>query len=82
MPAHTVTIVSAAMVATLSSAFWVAVSSANRAVAPAFEDGVVHVKTGYPLADPIARIRQDIAAKGMMFSTIDQAMPSSHGTPA
>ena len=74
MHARTVTIVSAAMVATLSSVFLVAKSTANRVAQPAFEDGVVRVKTDYALPEAVARMKQDIAAKGiMMFSTIDQS---------
>jgi uncharacterized protein (DUF302 family) len=74
MQARTVTVVSAAMVATLSSIFLVAKSTTNRAAQPAFEDGVVRVKADYPLPEAIARMQHNIAAKGiMMFSTIDQA---------
>ena len=74
MQGRTVTIVSAAMIATLSSVFLVAKSTANRAAPAAFEDGVVRVKADYPLPEAIARMKHDIAAKGiMMFSTIDQA---------
>ena len=74
MQARTVTIVSAVMVAALSSVFLVAKSTANRVAQPAFEDGVVRVKADYPLAEAIARMKQDIAAKGIvMFATIDQA---------
>ena len=74
MHARTVTIVSAAMIAALSSVFLVAKSTANRSGPPAIEDGVVRVKADYPLPEAIARMQQDIAAKGiMMFSTIDQA---------
>ena len=74
MHARTVTIVSTALVAALTSVFLVAKSTANRAAQPAFEDGVVRVKADYPLPEAIARMKHDIAAKGiMMFSTIDQA---------
>jgi uncharacterized protein (DUF302 family) len=74
MQARTITIVSAAMLATLASVFLVAKSTANRAPIPAFEDGVVRVKADYPLPEAIDRMKEDIAAKGiMMFSTIDQA---------
>ena len=74
MQARTVTIVSVAMIATLSSVLLVAKSTANRAAPAAFEDGVVRVKADYPLPEAIDRMKQDIAAKGiMMFSTIDQA---------
>ena len=74
MHARTVTIVSTALVAALTSVFLVAKSTANHAAQPAFEDGVVRVKADYPLPEAIARMKHDIAAKGiMMFSTIDQA---------
>ena len=66
MQARTVTIVSAAMFAALSSAFLVAKSTPNRAAQPAFEDGVVRVKADYPVPETIARMRQDIAAKGII----------------
>jgi uncharacterized protein (DUF302 family) len=66
--------VSTVMVAALSSAFWVAKSMADRAAPVAFEDGVVRIKVDYPLPETITRMKENIAAKGiMMFSTIDQA---------
>lgn len=74
MHARTVTIVSAALVAALASIALVAKSTANRAAQPTFEDGVVRIKADYPLPEAIARMKQHIAANGiMMFSTIDQA---------
>lgn len=37
-------------------------------------DGVVRVQSAYPMAETIARVKQDLAAKGIMFFTeIDQA---------
>jgi uncharacterized protein (DUF302 family) len=37
-------------------------------------DGVVRVKSAYPMAETIARLKQDIADKGiMLFSEIDQS---------
>ena len=57
MQARTVTVVSAAMLAALSSVFLVAKSTANRAAQPAFEDGVVRVKTDYPLPEAVARMK-------------------------
>jgi uncharacterized protein (DUF302 family) len=37
------------------------------------EDGIVRVKSAYSVADTVARLRQDISAKGIMFfSEIDQ----------
>lgn len=74
MHARTFTIISAAMIGALSSVLLVAKSTANRAAAPDFEDGVVRVRADYTLPEAVARMQQDIAAKGiMMFSTIDQA---------
>jgi len=41
---------------------------------PDLGDGVVKVRSAYPLAETIARIKDDIHAKGLMFfSQIDQA---------
>jgi uncharacterized protein (DUF302 family) len=38
------------------------------------EDGIVKVKSAYPLKETIERLKQDIAAKGIrFFSEIDQA---------
>jgi uncharacterized protein (DUF302 family) len=74
MHARPITVLSAAVIATLSFVVLVATSTANRAVQPAFEDGIVRVKVDYPLAETVARMQRDIAAKGiMMFSTIDQS---------
>ncbi len=37
-------------------------------------DGIVRVKSAYPVDETISRIKQDIAAKGIMFySTVDQS---------
>jgi uncharacterized protein (DUF302 family) len=37
------------------------------------EDGIVSVKSAYPVAETVARLKQDIAAKGIrFFSQIDQ----------
>ena len=57
MQARTVTIVSAAMIATLSSVFLVARSTANRAAPPAFEDGV-----GEPVGEvlDVPKLNQDV----------------------
>lgn len=38
------------------------------------KDGVVRVKSAYGMAETIARLKQDVAAKGIMFfSEVDQA---------
>ena len=41
---------------------------------PAGDDGLVKVKSAYPVDETVARIRQDIAAKGItFFQEVDQA---------
>ncbi len=41
--------------------------------ARAGDDGVVRVKSAYPMAETIARLKQDVAAKGItFFSEVDQ----------
>ena len=40
----------------------------------ALDDGVVRVKSAYPLPETVARLKKDVAAKGiMLFNEIDQA---------
>jgi uncharacterized protein (DUF302 family) len=42
--------------------------------AAAQADGIIRVRSGYSMPETIARIRQDVAAKGIMFfSEVDQA---------
>jgi uncharacterized protein (DUF302 family) len=42
--------------------------------AVAGEDGVVHVKSAYPITETVARLKQDIAGKGIkLFNEIDQS---------
>jgi uncharacterized protein (DUF302 family) len=42
--------------------------------AHAADDGLIKVRSAYPMDETIARIRQDIAAKGIMFfQAVDQA---------
>jgi uncharacterized protein (DUF302 family) len=49
-----------------------ALPAAARAAAP--DDGIVRVPSAYPMAETIARLKADIAAKGILFfSEIDQA---------
>ena len=50
------------------------------AAAPAFaqndrsDDGLIKVRSAYPLDETVARVRKDIADKGIMFfSAVDQA---------
>jgi uncharacterized protein (DUF302 family) len=74
MYARIVTIVAVAMATTLGSVLLVAKSTANRSAPQAVEDGVTRVKVDYALPEAVARMQQDIAAKGIvLFSTIDQA---------
>jgi uncharacterized protein (DUF302 family) len=41
---------------------------------PAMEDGIVKVRSAYSLEETIARVKQDVAAKGIIFfMAIDQA---------
>jgi uncharacterized protein (DUF302 family) len=40
----------------------------------AADDGIVRVKSAYPVAETVTRLKQDVAAKGIMFfSEVDQA---------
>lgn len=40
----------------------------------AFDDGVVRVRSAYPLAETVARLKQDVAAKGIrFFHEVDQS---------
>lgn len=46
----------------------------TKAAAPGAESGLVRVRSAYPVEEAIARIKADIAAKGIMFfADIDQA---------
>ena len=74
MHARTVTIVSVAMAATLSSVLLLAIPTADRSPPPVFEDGVVRVKVDDSLPEAVTRFQHDFAPKGiMLISTIDQA---------
>jgi uncharacterized protein (DUF302 family) len=67
------TVVSAVLAGALLSSFLVAQSSADRVEPTSAEGGVVRVRSGYPQAATVDRLKQDVAAKGiMMFSVIDQ----------
>lgn len=55
----------------LSAALFAAILSSP---ALAQDDGVVRVRSAYPMAETIARLKQDVAAKGItFFQEIDQA---------
>ena len=63
--------------ATLSVVLALSVPGISRAdgnVAPVAESGIIKVKSAYSKADTIARLKQDIAAKGIrFFDEIDQS---------
>jgi uncharacterized protein (DUF302 family) len=74
MPARTLTVVPVVLIAALLSTYLVAQSMANRVEQASVEDGVVRVRSSYSLPETLDRLKQDVAAKGiMMFSVIDQA---------
>lgn len=46
---------------------------ASATPAMALDDGVIRVKSAYPMAETIARLKQDVAAKGIrFFDEVDQ----------
>ena len=60
-------------IANLVSAAALALTLAWSASATAQNDGIVRVKSAYPLDETIVRLKQDIAAKGIrFFQEIDQ----------
>lgn len=62
------TILSAALAATIVAAF------SYTALTDSRDDGVVRVKSVYPVAETIVRIKKDVADKGIMFfSEVDQS---------
>ena len=63
------------MVATVSAAFIAGLLLFSMASPRADnEDGIVRVKSAYPLADTVNRLKKDIADKGIMFfSEVDQS---------
>jgi uncharacterized protein (DUF302 family) len=62
-----VTILSAALAATLVAAFSYSALTDTR------DDGVVRVKSAYPVAETVTRIKKDVGDKGIMFfSEVDQ----------
>jgi uncharacterized protein (DUF302 family) len=57
--------------AVVLAAYGAAAPSPTRAES---DDGVVHVRSAYPMTETISRLKADVAAKGIMFFTeIDQA---------
>ena len=53
---------------------WAAALAAPVHAQPPGDDGIVRVRSAYPMDETIARIRADIAAKGILFfQAVDQA---------
>jgi uncharacterized protein (DUF302 family) len=52
----------------------VAIVVSFSALTGAGNDGIIRVKSAYPIAETVARIKQDVAAKGIMFfDEVDQS---------
>ena len=61
------------LVPTALIALMVAVVSFS-ALTGAGADGIIRVKSAYPVAETVARVKQDVAGKGIMFfSEVDQS---------
>jgi uncharacterized protein (DUF302 family) len=74
MNRRSITIGLAGLIAGLLSIYLVAGSMASRIAPAVFEDGIVRVKSAYSLPETIDRLKQDIAAKGIVFfSAVDQS---------
>jgi uncharacterized protein (DUF302 family) len=74
MRLRTAAIVAGFLGAALLSVYLVSGSRASRIDQPVSKSGIVSVRSAYPLAETIDRIKRDVAAKGiMMFFTVDQA---------
>ena len=59
---------------TASAVLFAFALTVTSAAATKAEDGIVKVKSAYPVAETISRLKQDIAAKGIkFFSEIDQS---------
>jgi len=72
MPTKT-TILSAALAATMVGALSY-FAFTNSALTDARDDGVLRVKSAYPVAETIVRIKKDVGDKGIMFfSEVDQS---------
>jgi uncharacterized protein (DUF302 family) len=57
----------------LAATFLIAFATAGGAMAQTPDDGLVKVRSAYSMDETITRIRQDIAAKGILFfSAVDQ----------
>ena len=69
-----VNLCSIAAVASALSLSAASVASAQNAVQPVSESGIVRVKSAYSVPETVARLKADVAAKGIrFFEEIDQA---------
>ena len=57
------------------------VASAQNAVQPAPDSGIVRVKSAYSVAETVARLKNDVAGKGIRFF-LESIKPSWRPTPA
>jgi uncharacterized protein (DUF302 family) len=65
---------SARILRTASAVLFAFALTATSAAVGKAEDGIVKVKSAYPVGETIERLKQDIAAKGILFfSEIDQS---------
>jgi len=61
-------------VAIVAAAIAASASAGGTAKDERTDNGIVHVRSAYSVAETVHRLQQDIAAKGIMsFTTIDQA---------
>jgi len=63
-----ITLIPAALIAMIAAVL------SFSALTGAGDDGVIRVKSAYPIAETVARIKQDVSGKGIMFfSEVDQS---------
>jgi hypothetical protein len=65
--ARTIRILSVVAISGLMALAASSITKAETAEPPAREDGIVKVKSAYPVHETISRLKQDSAAKGIMF---------------
>jgi uncharacterized protein (DUF302 family) len=65
--ARTIKLFTVAAISGLMALAGSSITQAENAKSPALEDGIVKVKSAYPVDETISRLKQDIAAKGIVF---------------
>lgn len=74
MPSHTMKLVANACLAAALAVSAPAASAGDSTGPSAARDGIIKVKSGYAVDETVARLKQDIAGKGIMFFTeVDQS---------